>query len=293
MARSRLGSLLSTSFLSGKAKDARRARARVRVSRGRGLPNMERAFGQERIVAAIERGLSGGDPRVLELGCGEGRALLEMKKAWPALDLHGVNRRPWPGMSGSESLRGSAVELELFTRDEAGRMTPPTIHFTDASELPLADESVDLIVSQVALHYVKRKDKVLAEAWRVLRPGARAFLHVDTTIANPPDYLQHPSPRFLIYEAGDDRGRAVPGSIEDVLQPLEARGFAVRIARVPSKKDDRERVHVEIEKTRPDPLPLDLEFDERSSFNLAVLTGKRYADFAWGYRSVFVRRDPS
>lgn len=263
--------------------DEARARAKVRDSRGRGLANLERAFGRDRLHEAVARALGESSPRALELGCGEGRALLEMAKAWPALELHGVNRRPWPGMVGSESLRGSAVELGLFTPAEAAALRPPEIHFTDASALPLPDRAVDLVVSQVALHYVKRKDRVLTEVWRVLRPGGLALLHLDTTVDDPPDFLDHPTPRFQVRLGG---GRQ--GALEDVLAPIAADGFDLRVERVASQKAGRERVHVVMRRNRDAPLPLALGWCARSSFNLARLTAGAHQDLAWGYRSVFL-----
>jgi SAM-dependent methyltransferase len=41
------------------------------------------------------------------------------------------------------------------------------------TELPLTDSAADLLISNGAINLVKDKDAVLAEAYRVLRPGGR------------------------------------------------------------------------------------------------------------------------
>jgi arsenite methyltransferase len=55
----------------------------------------------------------------------------------------------------------------------AGRIE---IHTADMTALPLADESVDVIVSNLAIHNIPSsagRRQALAEAIRVLRPGGR------------------------------------------------------------------------------------------------------------------------
>ena len=49
--------------------------------------------------------------------------------------------------------------------------------------IPLPTDSVDLIVSLQVLEHVKEPDKVLAEAWRVLRPGGYFYLACENYLA--------------------------------------------------------------------------------------------------------------
>jgi len=48
----------------------------------------------------------------------------------------------------------------------------------EATELPVADGSVDVVLSNYCLHHLRDADKrqALAEAWRVLRPGGRIVI---------------------------------------------------------------------------------------------------------------------
>lgn len=61
--------------------------------------------------------------------------------------------------------------------------------------LPLPDASVDVVVSNGAINLSARKSRVLAEAYRVLRPGGRLCV-TDLTIREeelPSEVLTHPS----------------------------------------------------------------------------------------------------
>lgn len=49
--------------------------------------------------------------------------------------------------------------------------------------IPLPAESVDLIISLQVLEHVREPNKVLAEAWRVLRPGGYFFLACENYLA--------------------------------------------------------------------------------------------------------------
>jgi len=47
--------------------------------------------------------------RVLEIGCGEGRVLMELRKRLPTVELHGINKIPWTAMRGRESLLKTGI----------------------------------------------------------------------------------------------------------------------------------------------------------------------------------------
>jgi len=50
------------------------------------------------------------------------------------------------------------------------------VHCGDATALPLADASVDVVISNGVLNLVPEKGKAFAEIVRVLRPGGRLQL---------------------------------------------------------------------------------------------------------------------
>ncbi len=64
-----------------------------------------------------------------------------------------------------------ALPMLHRTRRRGGWLRRPTCVCGDLERLPLADASVDLLYSNLALQWVNDLGRVFREAWRVLRPG--------------------------------------------------------------------------------------------------------------------------
>jgi SAM-dependent methyltransferase len=132
--------------------------------RGRGLDELERRVGG--VVGEIEARLARqAAVRVLELGCGYGTALLELRERYGArVELFGLNHRPGDG--NAEILRRNALERGLARAAEA----LPALAYADVADgLPYARDTFDLVFSQVAWQYFRNKIAVIREVMRVLR----------------------------------------------------------------------------------------------------------------------------
>lgn len=110
-----------------------------------------------------------GDETLLDLGCGRGAVLLASAKRLPRGRAIGVDlwRADQTENSQEATLSNAALE-SVAERVE--------VHTADMSDLPLGDESVDVIVSSLAIHNIPTRTgrrKALDEAVRVLRPGGR------------------------------------------------------------------------------------------------------------------------
>ncbi|WP_264063872.1 class I SAM-dependent methyltransferase [Mycobacterium montefiorense] len=115
-----------------------------------------------------ELGLQG-DETVLDLGCGRGAVLCAAAKRLPRGRAIGVDLWRADQTQNSQQATLSNAELE----NVADRIE---VHTADMTALPLADESVDAVVSNLAIHNIassQGRRKALDEAIRVLRPGGR------------------------------------------------------------------------------------------------------------------------
>ncbi|MBR7782145.1 methyltransferase domain-containing protein [Undibacterium luofuense] len=110
---------------------------------------------------------------VLDAGCGAGADLPELQRSYPEALVIGLDASPAMLRSG-EQARGSARQvLGRFL----SRLTPaalraepaPALISGDFADLPLAPRSVDLIWSNLALHWHPQPHALFAEWRRVLR----------------------------------------------------------------------------------------------------------------------------
>jgi arsenite methyltransferase len=115
------------------------------------------------------------------LGCGNPTALTELKEGETVLDL---------GSGGGIDVLLSAVrvgptgmvygldmtdEMLALANANATKAAATNVQFLkgDIEAIPLPDNSVDVIISNCVINLAADKSKVLAEAFRVLKPGGR------------------------------------------------------------------------------------------------------------------------
>src|SRR5436190_10599873 len=120
-----------------------------RIHRARGIADLERHVGG--VHAEIAARLAQRDVvRVLEVGCGYGTALLELRAHYGrCVELYGLNRKHDDG--NAEILLRNASERRIFGDAPIDAADLPTIAYGDVSQaLPFADDFFDLVVRQVA-----------------------------------------------------------------------------------------------------------------------------------------------
>jgi ubiquinone/menaquinone biosynthesis C-methylase UbiE len=258
---------------------------RVYLSRNRSLADFDAKFGGGVIEKTLRKALTSREPvRLLEIGCGEGRVLMELRKLFPSVELHGINKKPWPAMSGPKSLIATAVNYGIFTKEEARRASLPVLHFYDATELRFPDGYFDVVISQVSIYQMKRKDLLLQQIWRVLKKGGKAFLHIDSMYEDYPDFISQETPRFIIYK----NNRLHP--LRRFIKELKDKGYDITCKTAfgtQAGDADLKRTYIVMHKNTDAKLELNLAFDELSSFDLSVLEKIFKGDKLVGYRSVF------
>ncbi|MFT4227936.1 arsenite methyltransferase [Micropruina sp.] len=115
------------------------------------------------------------------LGCGNPTVLIDLAPGQDVLDLGsggGLDvllsaRRVAPdGTAYGVDMTEEMLRLAERNRAEAGIENARFLRGT-IEDLPLPDDSVDVVISNCVINLSTDKDRVLAEAFRVLRPGGR------------------------------------------------------------------------------------------------------------------------
>ncbi|HVA82165.1 MAG TPA: arsenite methyltransferase [Candidatus Binataceae bacterium] len=121
------------------------------------------------------------DAVAASLGCGNPTALAELKPGETVLDLGsggGIDvllsaRRVGPG--GKAYGLDMTDEMLALARENQRKAGATNVEFLkgEIENIPLPDNSVDVIISNCVINLSANKDRVLAETLRVLKPGGR------------------------------------------------------------------------------------------------------------------------
>ena len=173
---------------------------------------------------------------IASLGCGNPTALAELKRGEVVLDLGsggGIDvllsaRRVGP--TGKAYGLDMTDEMLALARENQQKAGVTNVEFLkgEIEHIPLPDNSVDVVISNCVINLSADKDRALAEAFRVLKPGGR-FAVSDVVV----------------------RGEDVPAAVRQSLElwvgcvagALEEREYRDKLARAGFE-------HVDVEPTR-------------------------------------------
>lgn len=118
--------------------------------------------------------LAGEKTRVMEIGVGNGRVLMELKKLFPKVEFYGVNKEKTRTFYRRESYILTALKFEIFNKSTIEDIELPYLIFEDldfGAKIPYGDNKFDIIFSQSTLQHIKYKFELFNEIMRTLRKG--------------------------------------------------------------------------------------------------------------------------
>ncbi len=102
---------------------------------------------------------------LLDAGCGSGADLPILQQRFPGAQIIGIDAAPGPLHAARASARADLPFLQRWL----GRSGGPALAAANFAQLPLANNSLDGLWSNLALHWHPQPDRVFAEWQRVLR----------------------------------------------------------------------------------------------------------------------------
>jgi arsenite methyltransferase len=133
------------------------------------------------LYSGVEKGILPEKAVLASLGCGNPTALTDLKGGETVLDLGsggGIDvllsaRRV--GATGKAYGLDMTDEMLALARENQRQAGVTNVEFLkgEIENIPLPDNSVDVVISNCVINLSADKDRVLREAFRVLRPGGR------------------------------------------------------------------------------------------------------------------------
>lgn len=167
----------------------------------------------------------------LGLGCGNPVALASLKEGEVVLDLGSGAGFDCFLAASKVGVTGKVIGIDMTpemldkARDNARKGSYKNVEFRlgEIENLPVADNSVNTVISNCVINLSNDKQKVFDEAFRVLRPGGRLMVSDIVILKELPDFIK---------DSVDAYVGCVSGAIKksEYLKAIKASGFeAVRV----------------------------------------------------------------
>ncbi|MFC1978399.1 arsenite methyltransferase [Chloroflexota bacterium] len=168
----------------------------------------------------------------LGLGCGNPTALASLKEGEVVLDLGSGAGIDCFLASKAVGLSGKVIGVDMTpsmlerARENAQKGDFGNVEFRlgEIEHMPVADNSVDVIISNCVINLSPVKKQVFSEAYRVLKPGGRLMVSDIVLLKELPDNIKNSIDAYVGCVAGAD-------TKENYLATIESAGFTdIKIA---------------------------------------------------------------
>ncbi|UCH57759.1 MAG: arsenite methyltransferase [Candidatus Bathyarchaeota archaeon] len=183
-------------------------------------------------------------------GCGNPTALAGLKEGEVVLDLGsggGIDvflaaKKVGPtGKAIGVDMTQEMIDLAMKNAEEVGFQN---VEFRkgDIEDLPVEDETVDVIISNCVINLAPDKDRVFSEAYRVLRPGGRIMVSDIVTDGGLPEEVRN-NP--------DAWAACVAGALDEKVYMEKIRNAGFKDVRVIAKRSGGRIYSAEFEAHKP------------------------------------------
>ena len=163
------------------------------------------------------------DQANMGLGCGNPIAIASLQEGDVVLDLGSGGgfdcflARRQVGDSGYVIGVDMTPEMIKLARKNAGASCYKNVEFRlgEIEHLPVADDTVDVIISNCVINLALDKQQVFNEAYRVLKPGGRISISDVVATAKVPESTKNDSASLAGCIAGAEHGESVENMLKN------------------------------------------------------------------------------
>lgn len=161
------------------------------------------------------------------LGCGNPQAIASLKAGETVLDLGSGGGFDAFLAARQVGETGKVIGVDMtptmisLARENAAKANFEQVEFRlgEIEHLPIADQSVDVIISNCVINLSPEKQQVYDEAFRVLKPGGRIAISDTVAIAPIPDHLLADLELYSACVTG-------ASTVDEIKEILENAGFS-------------------------------------------------------------------